>query len=164
MIDAENFLQHYASQYYDPVKAREYYLRTRELKGRQSTSNLKTDKKKEAWAYAKTQIKDAEKQANQNAAEAQKELILQLKENARIRQAEVREELDKIISQLASKSKNARSKAEREKAKQEIESIRDELKTALEGAREAYAKLKDDLKAKYETERQNEYDAIRTKV
>ena len=28
-----NYLIHYASPYYDPVKAHEYYMRTRELKG-----------------------------------------------------------------------------------------------------------------------------------
>lgn len=36
----ENFLAHYASKYYDPVKAHEYYMENRELKGRKS---LNTD-------------------------------------------------------------------------------------------------------------------------
>ena len=31
----EDFLAHYASKYYDPVKAKEYYERTKELKGRE---------------------------------------------------------------------------------------------------------------------------------
>ena len=31
-------LRHYASPYYDPQKAHEYYTRTRELKGRSTTS------------------------------------------------------------------------------------------------------------------------------
>lgn len=52
----QSFLSHYASEYYDPAKAREYYLKTRELKGRRSGSGLKSDKKKEAWAYAKDKI------------------------------------------------------------------------------------------------------------
>lgn len=38
-------LMHYASKYYDPQKAHEYYMRTRELKGR-STSTLTDDGKK----------------------------------------------------------------------------------------------------------------------
>ena len=33
-MDIDELLQHYASPYYDPVKAHEYYMRTRELKGR----------------------------------------------------------------------------------------------------------------------------------
>ena len=32
-MDIDELLQHYASPYYDPVKAHEYYMRTRELKG-----------------------------------------------------------------------------------------------------------------------------------
>ena len=31
-------LRHYASPYYDPQKAHEYYMRTRELKGRSTTA------------------------------------------------------------------------------------------------------------------------------
>ncbi len=38
-------LRHYASPYYDPVKAHEYYMRTRELKGR-STSSLNDEGKR----------------------------------------------------------------------------------------------------------------------
>lgn len=163
MTKADDFLQHYASQYYDPVKAHAYYLQKRELKPR-SSSDLKTEKKKEAWDYAKTQIKDAEKQETQVAAEAQKALILQLKENARIRQAEVRDKLDKIISQLSKKTKSAQSTVEREKARQEIEVIRTDLKSAISSAKEQYDKLKEELKTKYEAERQKEFDAIRTKV
>ena len=41
----DDFLQHYASQYYDPVKAHEYYMRNRELKGRRSTSDLNDEGK-----------------------------------------------------------------------------------------------------------------------
>ena len=36
----DNDLQHYASPYYDPQKAHEYYMRTRELKGRRSATKL----------------------------------------------------------------------------------------------------------------------------
>ena len=39
-MDINEPLQHYASPYYDPVKAHEYYMRTRELKGRRSTMKL----------------------------------------------------------------------------------------------------------------------------
>ena len=48
-------LRHYASPYYDPVKAHEYYMRTRELKGR-STSSL-NDEGKKVWSYTKNNIK-----------------------------------------------------------------------------------------------------------
>lgn len=34
MVEPQEFLAHYASKYYDPVKAHAYYMRTRDLKGR----------------------------------------------------------------------------------------------------------------------------------
>lgn len=45
-MDIDELLQHYASPYYDPVKAHEYYMRTRELKGRRSTTKLNDEGKK----------------------------------------------------------------------------------------------------------------------
>lgn len=50
----ESALAHYASQYYDPVKAKEYYERTKKLKGRDEGEL--SDTQKEAFGYAKTQI------------------------------------------------------------------------------------------------------------
>lgn len=50
-----NELKHYASKYYDPIKAHEYYERTKELKGRRSTSNLNEEGKATA-EYVKKQI------------------------------------------------------------------------------------------------------------
>ncbi len=57
----DNNLQHYASPYYDPQKAHEYYMRTRELKGRRSATKL-SDEGKKVWSYTKNEIK-AEKKA-----------------------------------------------------------------------------------------------------
>lgn len=51
-MDINEPLQHYASPYYDPVKAHEYYMRTRELKGRRSATKL-NDEGKKVWAYTK---------------------------------------------------------------------------------------------------------------
>lgn len=49
------YLAHYASPYYDPVKAHEYYMRTRQLKGRRSSSQL-SDEGKKVWEYTKSNI------------------------------------------------------------------------------------------------------------
>lgn len=45
-MDIDELLQHYASPYYDPVKAHEYYMRIRELNGRRSTTKLNDEGKK----------------------------------------------------------------------------------------------------------------------
>ncbi len=69
LVDLESMLQssiggeeliHYASPYYDPVKAHEYYMKNRELKGRKSTAGL-TDKGKEAASYVKDRINEERK-------------------------------------------------------------------------------------------------------
>lgn len=51
-IPNPNFLQHYASPYYDPVKAHEYYMKHRQLKGRSGLN----DAGKQAADYIKSQI------------------------------------------------------------------------------------------------------------
>lgn len=55
--ELEDSLKHrqYASPYYDPVKAHEYYMRTRKLKGRHSTAGL-SDKGRETAQYVKAQL------------------------------------------------------------------------------------------------------------
>ena len=52
---SDDELMHYASKYYDPVKAHEYYLKTRELKGRRSVSQL-NDEGRAAAEYAKANV------------------------------------------------------------------------------------------------------------
>ena len=46
----------YASKYYDPQKAKEYYEKHKKLKGRRSTKGF-DDKQKASWLYGKNQIK-----------------------------------------------------------------------------------------------------------
>ena len=75
MDDKENFvgqfIAHYASEYYNPAKAREYYLKNRELKGRKT--GLKTDAERQGWDYAKSTIEDAKK----------KELVVNVEKNCK---------------------------------------------------------------------------------
>lgn len=76
----EDFLAHYASEYYDPVKAREYYLRTRELKGREpAQSTAKQTPAQKAAAAAK-------RQADSKAASAQRDAIGYVSKEIRSRQ------------------------------------------------------------------------------
>lgn len=65
-MEKNDELYHYASQYYDPVKAHEYYMEHRELKGR---STGMSDTQREGWTYAKKQIDTAkakEKESEKN--------------------------------------------------------------------------------------------------
>jgi hypothetical protein len=108
-------LMHYASEYYDPVKAREYYLRTRELKGRQSTSGLtvKGDKagneeRKQAWAYTKNQIALAKKGELQKAAEDRKSFVERARQLASERREQISDKLASLLETLT-EQRSARS-------------------------------------------------------
>ena len=68
MIDIsrrQDVLIHYASPYYDPVKAHEYYEQHKQLKGR-PTGRL-TDEGKEIWKITKMNIDQAKKRDNDEA-------------------------------------------------------------------------------------------------
>lgn len=65
------YIRHYASPYYDPVKAHEYYMKTRELKGRRSVQKL-SDEGKKVWAYTKNEIKTEKKEKVDAEKEKQK--------------------------------------------------------------------------------------------
>lgn len=52
-----DFVMHYASPYYDPVKAHEYYEAHKQLKGRHSTKGF-TDSGREAANYVKKNLKN----------------------------------------------------------------------------------------------------------
>ena len=92
----EDYLAHYASKYYDPVKAHEYYLKTRELKGRRSSSNLNAEGKK-VWSYTKNEISTAKKN------DAQKE-----KNNRDNQIKELRAKADKTRESISSKLEELR--------------------------------------------------------
>ena len=106
-----NFLAHYSSPNYDPDKAREYYLRTRELKGRKPKLSAETHRKQsEANLYVRDRLgakrkadlaKNAENSvALRNASEAQAKAH---KERMEKIQATVAESVSRIEKQLSDK-------------------------------------------------------------
>lgn len=107
----ERFLAHYASEYYDPVKAREYYLRTRELKGRQSSSDLtvkgnkgRSEQRKQAWDYAKNQISEREKSDQTSLSESRKQAVEAARAVAEGRRNEISFQLKALFASLIEKS------------------------------------------------------------
>lgn len=53
----DEFLAHYASKYYDPVKAKEYYERTKKLKGREPQLSAESrQRQSQATAYVSKEI------------------------------------------------------------------------------------------------------------
>lgn len=99
---------HYASKYYDPQKAHEYYMRTRELKGR-STSTL-TDDGKKIWAYTKNSIKEEKSSKVQSEQESRDKKISELRAKADETREKITsrlKELNEILTQSASNKKQS---------------------------------------------------------
>lgn len=62
--DENDELQHYASPYYDPIKAHEYYERTKKLKGRTTTAGL-NEKGIIAAKFVKDNLRNEKKQKSE---------------------------------------------------------------------------------------------------
>lgn len=98
-------LSHYASPYYDPKKAHEYYERTKKLKGRKTGTSL-NDAGKEAKTYVRTQInskrdqdlKNVESQSKKRTEERKKSAERETYENIRKNSQELGRQLDSLIS------------------------------------------------------------------
>lgn len=157
MRSAEEFvagvLAHYASPYYDPAKAHEYYLKNRELADKRSSSGLtvkydtrskngkttvtkvdkeRTDERQQAWAYAKNQIGEKQKADAVAASEAHKAEVERLQEGAKARREEITGKLQDLLKAIASQrpdktqeiADKAKSDQEALEAKQKEESAR----------------------------------------
>lgn len=110
------FLEHYASPYYDPAKAHEYYERTKEVKGRRSSSSLNKEGK-EVWAVTKSNIqaeKKAKTEANRAKQQAERESIRAVitQERERIK-AELKAKLEEITERINKRKADAAAKTQR---------------------------------------------------
>lgn len=206
---------------YDPVKAHEYYERTKELKGRHSTSEF-SDTQKEGFAYTKNKVQEERKGAFKSASLQNKEAVKQLRDKAKGRREEIREKLKEIMEKITGegtatreainqtvKSKiealpkapkglskkeaaefaakrrdeiakirgeakdkrndvslfvGARKAGERQDVTNKRAEVVSELKGSLDKAKQVYETTKEEIKAKYESELDKEYNSIRANV
>ena len=102
-----NEILHYASPYYDPVKAHEYYIKHRELKGRASTAGL-NDEGKSAASYVKEQLTterkskvEANKEDTTNQIDTLRE---QKKSNIEAHKVAMQSQIDRLKAKLSSMS------------------------------------------------------------
>lgn len=98
----EDYIAHYASKYYDPEKARQYYLRTRELKGRNSSGDLDSGAKKEAWAVTRSNISGERKAEADKARTDQQARLESLRQAASDARDRMVEKLKGLIDDLKS--------------------------------------------------------------
>lgn len=113
-------LLHYASKYYDPVKAHEYYEEHKQLKGRRSTSKF-NEEGKQVWGYAKKQI-TSEKNYKSKALSAD------YKAKVQEYRASAKEARERISAELKEKLASITDSAQKQKlalsVKQAIEKAR----------------------------------------
>ena len=113
-------LAHYASKYYDPVKAHEYYEEHKKLKGRRSTSTL-NEEGRQVWGYAKTQISNEKKAKSKSLSEDYKAKVQDYRASAK-------EAKERISAELKEKLTSITDSAQKQKValavKQAIEKAR----------------------------------------
>lgn len=158
MIDIsrrKDILMHYASPYYDPVKAHEYYEQHKHLKGR-PTGRL-TNEGKQFWKVTKTNIDQAKKIDNDEARLVKIYNVQQFqnKEQRAMIQAKLTELLNTINNKYKSDTETLT-----ETQKQQREKIANELKDNVRKAVSDLQVKKVQIKEKYEGIYQDEYDKI----
>ena len=136
-----NEILHYASPYYDPVKAHEYYMKHREQKGHNSTAGL-NDEGKAAASYAKEQLTTARKakvEANKEDTTNQiDKLREQKKSNIAAHKAAMQRQIDQLRAKLSSMSSADKQKN------------RDRISSSISALREQNAAERERLNAEFQ--------------
>lgn len=167
MIPDKDVIAHYASPYYDPEKAHEYYMKNRELKGRNSSGTSTTDNTistsklndegKAIWTQVKGNIKD-EKKAVKKQIDAQRDAqIAELKKKTGASQEKMFAKLEKLqnafVKKKGSFDKAAKSSFSKEKASRE-------LTATIQALRQSYALYKKQTDESYTAIFQSEFNKI----
>ena len=163
-----NEILHYASPYYDPVKAHEYYIKHRELKGRASTAGL-NDEGKAAASYVKEQLTTEHK----SKVEANKEdttnqidkLREQKKSNIEAHKAAMQSQIDRLKASV-DKQKNrdhitANISVLREQNAAERERLNAEFQAQSKSIRTAQKETNENLKTEYDDKYLSELEKIK---
>lgn len=150
-----SFLIHYASPYYDPVKAHEYYMEHRQLKGRKSTAGL-NDTGKEAARYVKQRLDEEKKGLIKTHKDLTDRNISGIRDAGNAETKRLREGTTadvKAISERANTEKQRLS-----------EETRNEIKRSSDETKGKIANLRDSLKGMSKTRRLLERDKIQKEI
>lgn len=163
-LEASTGLKHYASPYYDPVKAHEYYMKNRELKGRRSTSSL-NDEGKAAAKYVRERLNDERKQkveASKNSMTSNIKTLQTATSNAittarEKKLANVKAHTEQMQTKIKSLREKLKGMTSEEKEKNsptiqnEIQKLRDSNKVQRNKLTEDYKKLSERLQTNKKT-------------
>lgn len=139
----ENFIAHYASKYYDPAKAREYYLKTRELKGREPALSKESNaRQREATAYVSDQIREKRQSALDKNQKARDDLVNSARKEAEAHAARM-EKLQKDAKDVQRKISD--------QFRSEVEKIRSQFSIPENASPQTRARLQKQLSMKLNT-------------
>lgn len=136
----------YANKYYDPQKARDYYLANRQLKGRRSTAGL-NDSGKAAATYVKNRLTDEykSKSAEINAKRDAERKALKDKANAQIER--MRAQIKEFREMLKSANMLVKDNPMLAQAQQSIKDLRAQTSAASKDITNKYSEMRKGLKA-----------------
>lgn len=174
----EDYLAHYASPYYDPVKAHEYYMRTRQLKGRRPKLN---DRGKEALKYVKDSIRGEQKSKSEKMRSDYKKAAEKRRSDRKARSethranvkamtTSIRSNYKSKIESLNAKLKGMSKEERKEKAaeiKEEKARLRDKVKSDLTEIRNKNKEERQRITDEYRNSSKfasTEYKSARTKL
>ena len=144
--DTKSYLMHYASKYYDPVKAHEYYEEHKELKGRN-----KVTLDDEGRAIAKSVKENLNKEKKSVIERSNAQTKQKIDSNASSLKNKIRS-LNKFLKQLSPEER----KLQKERIQTQISSLRERnnrIRDALnEKKRNTNKSTRDEYKRKYEAE------------
>ena len=149
----DNYISHYSSPYYDPEKAHEYYMRTRELKGRKSTAGL-NDEGNAAAKYVKEQLTSERKQVVSDKKD----------EHTNINEAyksQMQSKIDSLQDKIKSMSKSEKRKY-RETIQNQITMLREENKARRKELSEQLKNFRSETKELYDEKYISELDKIKS--
>ncbi len=130
----DEYLAHYASKYYDPIKAHEYYMQHRKLKGRRPTSAL-SDEGKEVWEYTKDAITTEKKSKIEEEKNKHKQTTQELRDKATQVKSDISEKLKQLNETLrkrAAEEKKQLAQRKKEQLKQLEENAKLQRKNATD--------------------------------
>lgn len=147
----DTHLMHYASEYYDPVKAHEYYMRTRESHPRERKGTL-NDEGKMVRDYVKNQINEKRDNQLKSEDEIKKGKIDAAQATKKSEIASARDKRDTAVKQYTQKMKNeisSLSKKLKNMSKAEKAAKKDEIQEQIARLRETNASKKAELTEAY---------------
>lgn len=127
----------YASKYYDPEKAHEYYMKNRELKERKSTKTL-NEKGMEVADYVKSKI-DEEKQGKLSEAQSVYDRLLALLKEQKAADTQENNETTADKIKAAQNAKDSTVEKVTNQSRSDIEGIANKAKTDTERINEKAA-------------------------